>query len=233
MLTRQDIRRAVESSARMSVLPGVPTTDWCDRAAEALMPPPDHEAAIVAIAERTIDSVRIIEPARHIRFAREHALWRSLDALPLADTDTGVLSVHVHHGTTTQVRALAPVGGPRESGHGLWIIGAVELIAPPDAAVERESVILEELMPRLAERCAVAFSETSPNRLALITPAEQRILEHLMLGRSVSEIAEILVRSPHTIHDHVKSLHRKFGATSRGQLVARALGYAEQTAHHS
>jgi len=233
MLTRQDIRRAIESSARMGLLPGVPTTDWCDRAAECLLPPTDHEAAVVAIAERTHEAMKIVEPARHIRLAREHSLWRWLDALALADTATGVVSVQVHHAATTKIRALAPIGGPRASGIGLWIIAAVELAAPSDELIARESIMLEELMPRLAERCAVAFSEHSPNRHALITPAEQRVLEQLMLGRSVSEIALVLVRSPHTIHDHVKSLHRKFGATSRGQLVARALGYAEQSASGS
>jgi hypothetical protein len=29
------------------------------------------------------------------------------------------------------------------------------------------------------------------------------------------------------VHDHVKSLHRKLNASSRGQLIARALGHAE------
>ena len=233
MFTREDIHRAIESSARLGVLPGVPTTDWCDRAAEALVPVPTHEAVVVAIAERTADAMRIVEPARHIRLAREHNLWRWLDTIPVSDTERGAPSVHIHHATTTQVRALAPVGGPRTCGRGLWAICAVEMASPSDVAVEREAAILAELMPRLAERCAVAFSDATPNRLALITPAEQRVLEQLMLGRSVSEIAVVLVRSPHTIHDHVKSLHRKFGASSRGQLVARALGFAEHTAQSS
>lgn len=58
-----------------------------------------------------------------------------------------------------------------------------------------------------------------------MTDREQDVLERLILGRSVREIAEELGRSPHTVHDHVKSLHRKLDASSRGELVARALGH--------
>ncbi|MFI4898124.1 MAG: response regulator transcription factor, partial [Phycisphaerales bacterium JB059] len=57
-----------------------------------------------------------------------------------------------------------------------------------------------------------------------LTNREQVVLEELILGRSVREIAETMHRSPHTVHDHVKSLHRKLGASSRGALIAHALG---------
>lgn len=57
-----------------------------------------------------------------------------------------------------------------------------------------------------------------------LTQREQTILDHLVLGKSVRVIAEHIGRSPHTVHDHVKNLHRKLNATSRGQLIARALG---------
>ncbi|MEL6741849.1 MAG: helix-turn-helix transcriptional regulator, partial [Planctomycetota bacterium] len=60
-----------------------------------------------------------------------------------------------------------------------------------------------------------------------LTAREQEVLEKLTLGMSVREIAETIGRSPHTVHDHVKSLHRKLNATSRGELVARALGYID------
>jgi len=58
-----------------------------------------------------------------------------------------------------------------------------------------------------------------------LTQREQIVLEQLTLGLSVRQIADELGRSPHTVHDHVKSLHRKLNASSRGELVARALGH--------
>ena len=60
-----------------------------------------------------------------------------------------------------------------------------------------------------------------------LTLREQVILNHLIDGRSVREIAEIVDRSQHTVHDHVKNLHKKLDATSRGQLIARAMGLTD------
>ena len=59
------------------------------------------------------------------------------------------------------------------------------------------------------------------------------VLEQLILGKSVREIAEMIQRSPHTVHDHVKNLHRKLGATSRGALIARALGRLGEVRRHA
>jgi DNA-binding CsgD family transcriptional regulator len=61
--------------------------------------------------------------------------------------------------------------------------------------------------------------------IAWVTPREQEVLELLVLGFSVREIGEKLGRSPHTVHDYVKSMHRKLNASNRGALVARALGH--------
>jgi DNA-binding NarL/FixJ family response regulator len=72
---------------------------------------------------------------------------------------------------------------------------------------------------------AIGPSPTDGNQW--LTPREQVILQHLLLGKSVREIAAELERSPHTVHDHVKALHRKLNASSRGELVARALGYIQ------
>jgi len=92
---------------------------------------------------------------------------------------------------------------------------------------EVEGAALEAIMPMLARRAIMAIGTDPSEAAAWLTAREQIILQHLLLGKSVREIAEELGRSPHTVHDHVKSLHRKLGASSRGELVARALGYSE------
>ena len=73
----------------------------------------------------------------------------------------------------------------------------------------------------------MAIGPDSSDSSHWLTQREQVILRHLLLGKSVREIADELGRSPHTVHDHVKSLHRKLNASSRGELVARALGHVE------
>lgn len=92
-----------------------------------------------------------------------------------------------------------------------------------------EALVLSAVLPQIARRALTAFGplRSSPNQW--LTPREKEVLDRLILGRSVKEIAADLGRSQHTMHDHVKSLHRKLNARSRGELIARALGHIEST----
>jgi DNA-binding CsgD family transcriptional regulator len=81
------------------------------------------------------------------------------------------------------------------------------------------------ILPVLARRAILALGNGSEGPTKWLTQREQVVLEQLTLGKSVRQIADDLGRSPHTVHDHVKSLHRKLNASSRGELVARALGH--------
>lgn len=82
-------------------------------------------------------------------------------------------------------------------------------------------------LPLLARRASLAIGSSASTTSRWLTEREQAVLERLTLGMSVREIADEIGRSPHTVHDHVKSLHRKLNASSRGKLVARALGYID------
>lgn len=53
---------------------------------------------------------------------------------------------------------------------------------------------------------------------------ESEVLELLGQGKSEKEVANALKISTHTVHVHVKSIYRKLGVTSRGELLARYLG---------
>lgn len=98
------------------------------------------------------------------------------------------------------------------------IVGVATLAEPVDAGHVH---LMQIAVPYLARRAAAAIGK---ERTRWISPREQEVLDRLVLGRSVREIAFELKRSPHTIHDHVKSLHRKLNAGSRGELISRALG---------
>jgi len=91
--------------------------------------------------------------------------------------------------------------------------------------LETEASQLAAVLPQLAARVVLALGTDTGSGGRWLTGREQQVLEELTLGKSVREIADILGRSPHTVHDHVKSLHRKLGASSRGELIARALGH--------
>jgi DNA-binding CsgD family transcriptional regulator len=74
--------------------------------------------------------------------------------------------------------------------------------------------IVQSLRSFVAEKASVAW----------LSARESDVLDLVAVGYSVNEIAEHLDRSPHTVHDHLKAIHRKTGATSRGQLIAAATG---------
>lgn len=57
-----------------------------------------------------------------------------------------------------------------------------------------------------------------------LTPTERRILQGLLQGATEKQIAANMTQSPHTTHDHVKSILRKYGVSSRSALMALWLG---------
>lgn len=65
--------------------------------------------------------------------------------------------------------------------------------------------------------------ETAPLRLEAngLTPREREITMLLVSGLTTTELASRLYLSPHTVHDHVKSIFSKTGTRNRRQLVAQ------------
>lgn len=56
-----------------------------------------------------------------------------------------------------------------------------------------------------------------------LTAREREILEHLIRGKRITEVAEQMVLSQNTVKTHLKSLYRKFGVSDRTHLVLNAL----------
>lgn len=57
---------------------------------------------------------------------------------------------------------------------------------------------------------------------AVLSPREIEALQLLARGYSNKQVAHALSLSPHTVGDHVKSIYRKLGVSSRGQAMVRA-----------
>ncbi|MGE3106915.1 MAG: response regulator transcription factor [Phycisphaerales bacterium] len=134
------------------------------------------------------------------------------------------------------------IGGTEPNMLSLWL-GAVALagsvprtlvvevgIRDRTVAPESPGLILEAVLKPLARRAFAAVGGGSSDSTLWLTTKEQVILNHLLAGESVREIADQVGRSMHTVHDHVKSLHRKLGAKTRGELISRALGHIQPTA---
>jgi DNA-binding CsgD family transcriptional regulator len=110
----------------------------------------------------------------------------------------------------------------------VMIVSVVPTGSLTTEVMESLATSMKALLPVLARRAMVAIGTSRGQRGGWISPREQMVLEQLILGKSVRQIADDLGRSPHTVHDHVKALHKKLNASSRGELVARALGYLSE-----
>jgi len=62
--------------------------------------------------------------------------------------------------------------------------------------------------------------ESGPGDVTL-TPRQREVLQLLLDGLGEKEIAAKLMISRHTVHNHIKALHRAYGVASRGELLAR------------
>ena len=62
-----------------------------------------------------------------------------------------------------------------------------------------------------------------------LTPAQRRVYDELLRGRSEKEAALALRISIHTVHTHSHAIHVKFGVSSRAELLSLHAGH--QTLH--
>lgn len=124
------------------------------------------------------------------------------------------------------------------------IASAVRLINAPGAASvdksARDRHLVADLCKIIGERLrgdgCPPFSERrfgnggpAPADEVPLSPRMRQTLERLLAGDSEKEIAARLRLSPHTVHVYVKTLYRRFGVCSRGELFARFVRRAPQT----
>ena len=254
------LQRVVSRAADLVSLPAIATTDWCDRAAEAIGSAVPGFRGLIAVfvadvtpagAVRRVESqsVRLISPIDPDRPAPPMILlseashnierlpsigWDATGPAPLA----GLLSVVAKNDQWAALPVVQALGGSRvgqpfvasASLGGAGNRAILVVMAPVTAAQPFDSAALASLralFPLVVQRARIAFGDAVDSG-ATISDREQLVLNHLVLGKSVRQIADELGRSPHTVHDHVKSLHRKLNASSRGELIARALGYVSR-----
>jgi DNA-binding CsgD family transcriptional regulator len=250
------LERCAGLTQQIGRMPAVATPDWCDRAAAALAAVFPHADAAVLLADlgeagrlRDVFSIGA-GSTRGGRAHKEEAIGlrvrvEGLQGLPWAPDEMRIAD---DGEVASRVYARAELQG---SGHGNCLlvpsngslVATAALLAPhartrkllsyvilPESTSHAfESMMVVRLGTTLLARLANIAVGTGGEPVQWLTHREQEVLDQLVLGHSVKEISEILGRSPHTIHDHVKSLHRKMNANSRGELVAKALGHVPPT----
>lgn len=239
-------------------LPAVATLDWCDRAAQAFAELAKSEAGVNAASTIVLASLAADGSLSEIESTgvgvagmnmRESALAELRCRLDRAgELGTTVPGVNFDAGMVVHATVNSALTSPLpnlEGMHGAVALIGIVSVSTSDASrvmivsvvptgslttevMESLATSMKALLPVLARRAMVAIGTSRGQRGGWISPREQMVLEQLILGKSVRQIADDLGRSPHTVHDHVKTLHKKLNASSRGELVARALGYLSE-----
>ena len=96
-------------------------------------------------------------------------------------------------------------------------------IAVPDPVMRRRQLVAdlcrlvgESVGAGRAKRSTVPFNGALPRR-------QDQTLQHLLRGDSEKQVAQKLSLSKHTVHVYVKALYRRYGVSSRAELLARHL----------
>lgn len=250
----EPLARLARALSLIGRLPAVATTDWCERAARCLLTVHPSIAAAVTVGDVGPGGVLLnIEatggvigataepivptPLACVRPASLGWWWPrpTSKAAGLLDDigqreawiSTGAGRAWMRLGVTELLVGSSMLHVELPSRQLIIEIGATIGSRPLDRA---DAEILRAMLDALSHRALLAFGSAPLDPADRITEREQEVLEHVVLGKTVKQIAAELSRSPHTIHDHVKSLHRKLSANTRGELVGRALGFGRMIA---
>jgi len=99
--------------------------------------------------------------------------------------------------------------------------GAVDFLQKP----YREQALLDSINAALAQDAAARHSSAAADDLsqglAALTEREREVLDHLRVGKTSKEIAQLLAISPRTAEVHRRNLLRKLGIGSVKELLVR------------
>jgi DNA-binding CsgD family transcriptional regulator len=115
-----------------------------------------------------------------------------------------------------------PVGEPRSRvhlGEGRWVTLRADRMAPAPAGGEADIVVTISVSTPQERRAVFGLAHG-------LTPREREVLGEVARGLDSHAIAEKLVLSEHTVHDHVKAVLAKTGTATRQALLSRIAGAA-------
>jgi two-component system nitrate/nitrite response regulator NarL len=241
-----DIETAVRYADALLHLPAYPAQEWCTAAARCIAGVTAEGVALTQLLRRSPAGVAV--EATGAAAPREegergvHAVRALAEHLTLPPEPPG-LPGRGFCGTEDQFSPIATVTSPSHAfawaaaQRVLWCLIPLDggdagrifraaLCREDGSALGAAEHILRAGMPLLARRVRAALGPDRPPRERWLSARELEVLERLVRGESIQTIASQLGRSPHTVHDYVKALHRKLGASTRAELIARAMGFA-------
>ncbi len=224
--------RCAELVELVCSLPGAPVPDWCELAAKALHNLSPQGLVAISVATQAAHSTTTEVESVGVDCTsadRAQVAVRRLQR-PVAHTSPvkfGLqpLSQHLHLRELATAEfaqaSLWTATRSLQSSPDIWL--SMSVILPHAANLQTDATLCDTLLSILATRAKHALPSAS-GAIRWLTRREAEVMDQLVLGYSIREIADILKLSHHTVQDHVKHLHTKLEANNRGEVVARALG---------
>jgi len=89
-------------------------------------------------------------------------------------------------------------------------------------AVSRKRRLVADLCKLLGgEKLAASHASLVASIRPPLSPRQSQTLELLLAGDSEKQLARKLAISPHTAHIHIKTIYKRLGVSSRGELLSR------------
>jgi len=112
-----------------------------------------------------------------------------------------------------------------EQGQVFWV--SVNRASEDRPFQERQRRLLSLLFHEITMHWGGRLAKLEAPSVYTLAPRLQQVLRCLLEGDSEKQVALQLGISPHTVHHYVKDLHRRFGVSSRGELLAHSRPYWE------
>jgi len=235
---------AVDMTERLMSLPAVPTHNWCEIAADALtgafhrcvvivrISSPDGEnwspegiacrplsAAIADAVRRTVETTP--DPRAEEAGEEGEIVMTTIELDPEVSSIDPLIDLLTNLGATRMHRAAITLNERRGV---VLTVECVDTGGQPRRDNEAFEATLRAVIGLVARRARSAAEAEEGQAVEPLTIREYRVLEALTRGKTISEIADEMNRSTHTVRDYLKSMHRKIGVSTRSQLIARAIG---------
>ncbi len=104
--------------------------------------------------------------------------------------------------------------------HSLWVHRAVG----DRPFTRREWWLLRYVHEQVGAMVGGALAAVGEPSVSDLTRRQRQVLDGLLDGDSEKQIAYVLGVSPATVHEHVMAVYRRFGVSSRGELLAWFVG---------
>jgi DNA-binding CsgD family transcriptional regulator len=112
---------------------------------------------------------------------------------------------------------MASLKGARTGDVGAFL-RATKTVIPIDSQPHFQRTMLAQWCRWIGKQLGQNMASKLPVKLS---PRLKETLELLLAGNSEKEVAAKMGISTHTVHVHVKTLHKRLGVSSRGELLSR------------